>query len=824
MTLTAGTQAQEQAVLLRTGVPLTAMQRPLWTSQRRNPTAPLQNMALLSHLDGPVDVNRLAQAFAAVVAASDVLRTMVSEVDGVATAHVGRRPAVTEVLELDRAAIDAWARARAAVPLDLSEAGYDSVAIRHPDGTASWYLALHHAVTDATSSMLVFEATAAAYAGADIHLQPYYAWTHERTGRDDARRRAASSHWAARPPTPRIGRLYRPVHRPEPAASRVPIPFEGALASAAEERVSGDLRMVSEDLGWTVLLVTAAAAYLHRVSGEERFAIGLPVHNRREPAARRLIGPLMEVFPVDVAVEPGDTYRDLHRRVGRAVLATLRHAVPGTAPASSDIEAVVNVIPRAGLGSFGDIPSTTRWIHSGAADPSHLFRLQLTAYGQGRELVLDLNHAATTERHRARAGGHLTTILEDLVTDPDRPLGARSLCSPAERSALARWGTGPDPGPPPPPVTVSLANALAGGSHVVLRDGHRAWTGPELWRQIRRTAEQLTRRGAGPGRRVAVALPRSAEAVIATLATLVAGASYVPIDPNHPERRRRRLAERAGVVTVVESLDEVIPGREAPDPEERSAVASEDGAAGPAGLDDEAYLLFTSGSTGEPKGVPITHRGLARYLEFARAHYVTEGGAPVVPLFSALAFDLTVTSLYLPLLAGGELVVIREEGTAGLRAIAERPELTWVKATPSHLELLVRLLNPGHGLRTLVVGGEAFPARLAQRLTEALPGVRLFNEYGPTEAVVGCMIHEAGDDRPDEVDVPIGRPAPGVTLAVLDRYGQPVPEGCPGELHIASEGVTAGYLDDPAGRANRRGRQGRRALLGRRRSPLVPLW
>ena len=297
---------------------------------------------------------------------------------------------------------------------------------------------------------------------------------------------------------------------------------------------------------------------------------------------------------------------------------------------------------------------------------------------------------------------------------------------------------------------------------------------------------------------MAVALPRSAEAVIATLATLVAGASYVPIDPNHPERRRRRLAERAGAVTVVESLDEVIPGREAPDPKERSAVASEDGAAGPAGLDDEAYLLFTSGSTGEPKGVPITHRGLARYLEFARAHYVTEGGAPVVPLFSALAFDLTVTSLYLPLLAGGELVVIREEGTAGLRAIAERPELTWVKATPSHLELLVRLLNPGHGLRTLVVGGEAFPARLARRLTEALPGVRLFNEYGPTEAVVGCMIHEAGDDHPDEVDVPIGRPAPGVTLAVLDRYGQPVPEGCPGELHIASEGVTAGYLDDPA--------------------------
>ncbi len=142
-------------------------------------------------------------------------------------------------------------------------------------------------------------------------------------------------------------------------------------------------------------------------------------------------------------------------------------------------------------------------------------------------------------------------------------------------------------------------------------------------------------------------------------------------------------------------------------------------------------------------------------------------------------------------------MVIEADGSAGLTEIARRSDLTWCKATPSHLEVLLRTRPVHLDLRTLVVGGEAFHGRLARRLWQALPNVRIFNEYGPTEAVVGCMIHEAvADELARHPTCRSDVPAPGVTLRIVDPAMHDVPIGAPGELLISHPGVTHGYLDD----------------------------
>ncbi|MDH4144862.1 MAG: AMP-binding protein, partial [Acidimicrobiia bacterium] len=161
--------------------------------------------------------------------------------------------------------------------------------------------------------------------------------------------------------------------------------------------------------------------------------------------------------------------------------------------------------------------------------------------------------------------------------------------------------------------------------------------------------------------------------------------------------------------------------------------------------------------------------------------------------------DLTLTSLFLPLLAGGTVVVHRGEGAEALGSVAADPRTTLLKATPSHLELWLRLRAgaPAGALRTLVVGGEAFTRTLAMRLHEAVPGAAIYNEYGPTEAVVGCMIHRFDPERDRRPEVPIGVPAPGVRLYLLDGAGHPVPSGVAGELYIARPGLATGYLNRP---------------------------
>ncbi len=409
-------------------------------------------------------------------------------------------------------------------------------------------------------------------------------------------------------------------------------------------------------------------------------------------------------------------------------------------------------------------------------------------------LALDLNDAAVGDDHAANAALHWTAMLSAAVADPTTPIATAPMLTAVETAVLAAWEPGPPVEEPAQLVVERLHAALAGHDHIAMIDGDRSFTAAALWDRVETFAGSLTERGIGGGMRVGVCLPRSAEAVIALLGVLRAGAAYVVLDPEHPPARRASLVERAGCALVIDQLADVaVDARVGPLPSVGAAAA----------LDGDAYVLFTSGSTGEPKGVPITHRGLADYVAFAIGAYTGEGAgcpeAPVAPLFGALTFDLTVTTLFVPLLTGGRIEVITPDGPAAMGEIVARPHLTWMKATPSHLELLVRQLPADHSLRTLVVGGEAFASSLAARLTELLPGVAIYNEYGPTEAVVGCMIHRwdpRGVDA-NEPSVPIGRPAPGVRLCVMDRHGSRVVPGTDGELWISSPGLTTGYLGRP---------------------------
>jgi amino acid adenylation domain-containing protein len=345
---------------------------------------------------------------------------------------------------------------------------------------------------------------------------------------------------------------------------------------------------------------------------------------------------------------------------------------------------------------------------------------------------------------------------------------------------------------------------------VALSFGADDLTYSELNGRANQLARHLRAHGVRPGSRVAIFCHHSPEMLVALLATLKAGAAYLPLDPLHPPHRLAFMLADAAVCALLTTadLDASLPS---PDAVRRVSVdadwplisaraaddltAAESGA--PAAPDLPAYVIYTSGSTGQPKGVVVAHRALVNYVHWAAGAYLR--GRPLAcALYSSLAFDLTVTSVFMPLVTGNRVIIFPTRGghTPVTEVAADR-RVGLLKLTPSHLSLLVAGGLDGGGrhshLRCLIVGGEAFGTELARQAEAALgAGVELYNEYGPTEATVGCMIHRytSADGR---AQVPVGRPAANTQVFILDGRLRPVAENVEGDLYIGGAGLALGY-------------------------------
>ena len=347
---------------------------------------------------------------------------------------------------------------------------------------------------------------------------------------------------------------------------------------------------------------------------------------------------------------------------------------------------------------------------------------------------------------------------------------------------------------------------------------NRHLTFRQLDERSNQLAHYLISLGVTPDAPVALLLPRSLDLLVSLLAILKAGAAYLPLDLALPAQRIVFMLEDARprlLISQPSLLDrvELPPSVTLVDPEAASDHIDASHVEPPASRvspDDLAYVIYTSGSTGTPKGVMISHRSLVNYLHWGKRFYQLEAGA-TAPVHSPLSFDLTVTSLLMPLLAGGCVELLNEAaGVDGLLEALREGEQggeksSMVKMTPSHLEMLSRLWpSDGEDVRpvsVLVVGGEALRWKAVRWWRQRWPQCRVVNEYGPTESTVGSVVYEARDTG--EGDVPIGRPIANTEVYVLDASMQPVPVGVWGELYIGGDGLARGYLRRPALTAER---------------------
>ncbi|HEX8903334.1 MAG TPA: AMP-binding protein, partial [Longimicrobiaceae bacterium] len=441
------------------------------------------------------------------------------------------------------------------------------------------------------------------------------------------------------------------------------------------------------------------------------------------------------------------------------------------------------------------------------------FDLELDLHEVGEELVgslrfrTDLFDATTVERMAAQ----YQALLGAVCAAPEERLSRLAILPDEEVRTLLAYGSGPareDTGGVPVHLLFAAQAARMPEAAAILFEGE-SLTYAELDERTERLARRLRALGVGVGTTVAVCLERGPGVLVAPLAVWKAGGVYLPLDPTHPAERLSFLLGDSGAELVVteSALAGLLPEREVEVvlldgiPTLQGRGGAEEGGAATADVlpGDLAYLIYTSGSTGTPKAVMVEHAQLTHTL---RASLETLGFAPgdVVAALASTAFDISLLELVTPLLAGGAVRIVPPEVARDPETLVEAAgDVTVLHAVPALMRQVMKVVRGGRTLprtRLLLVGGDTVPPDLLEDMRELFPAAETRVLYGPTEGTIICATYAV----PAEGAVaghPLGRPLPGVRLAVRGRRGEMAPVGVPGEVWISGGGVARGYLGRP---------------------------
>ncbi|MEU0086975.1 amino acid adenylation domain-containing protein [Streptomyces sp. NPDC006274] len=690
--------------------------------------------------------------------------------------------------------------------------------IRHGADRSQLVLTLHHIVVDGWSVSLLMR---------DL-LSGYRPGTESPRPQEDPAYRAYAG-WLAARDRDGAPAAWRDALAGYDGPARLPVRSadtgEGRTGTIGVELTAADtaaLTARARALGLTLGSVVQGGfgLLLGDATGSRDVVFGSTVSGRQAAVegVESLVGLLINTLPARLRWRPEQSLVDVLTRFQDEQAELLDHQHVGLAEIQRTVgrgelfEALVVVenLPEAGEPS--DPAGQVRITGSHIRDAVH-YPLALTVLpGERLRLRLDHDPARLDAVAARRFAGRLRALLDQLVTDPLRPVAGLALQAPGEERAALDLLAGPDRGLPGDTLHTAFtrqARRTPEATALIHEAGRTTYA--ELDARADALAATLLARGVTPGSVVAVAVPRSAETPAALLGVLKAGAAYLPVDVDYPADRVRYLLEDSGARTVVvtaasrtrlPALDGVTHVVTGEDPAAAAPVVTgeERPASAPVPVDvhpdSAAYLIYTSGSTGRPKGVVVPHRAVVGQLAWTAERFGYGPDERVLHQYST-SFDPSVLEIFAPLLTGGAVVIARPDGhrdPAYLVDLIRTERVTGLDLVPS---LYGALLAEEAGewwasLRRAFSGGEALPVPLARRWQERT-GVPLFNVYGPTEAVIQVTSWEAGSAPADGATVPIGRPVWNTRLYVLDRHLRPVAEGEPGELYIAGAQLARGY-------------------------------
>ncbi len=820
-------------------LPLSFSQQRIWFLDQMAGSTPYYNITSRVRLQGDLNLEALQKAFSEIVRRHEILRTTFSKVRGRPAQIINPAQPLTlgiedvpgETFEDRVENARSIARADAEQPFDLNVGPLLRIRLLRLDNSEHLaLLTMHHIISDGWSTSVLISELSALYSAflkgepsplPELPLQyvDYAVW--QRNWLQGETLETQLNYWREKlQGAPAL--LELPTDKPRPATQT----FNGASENwRIGPQTTARLRQLSRDEG-TTLYMTLLAAFktlLYRYSGQTDLVIGTDIANRTRSETENLIGFFANIVLMRSDMSRNPTFAELLGHVRETALGAYAHQdlpfeklVEELQPERSLSHApffnVIFVLQNTPRGTL-DMPGLK--LTSEEFDSNFTrFDLEFHLWERDGELSgfliynTDLFEAETI----SRLLGHFTNLLDGIITDPDRRVASLPLLAAEERQTLlTAWNDTATDYPRNDVIHRQFELQAAQRPHATaLIFGDREMTYDELNRRANQLAHHLVSLGIGPETPVAVCLERSFEVVIALLGILKAGGYYVPLDREYPIDRLAFMINDSAVPVVLTqtSLLEVLPAHWSQivtmdDDWEMIANESDENLVTRGTAENLAYVMYTSGSTGEPKGVSITHRGVLRLVK--ETNFANFGTDEVFLQLAPVTFDASTYEVWGSLLNGGRLVIMPPEAPEldELGAALQRYGVTtlWLTAGLFHL-MVDQRPDDLRGLRQLLAGGDVLSPTHVRKSLSIVQG-QVVNAYGPTENTTFTTTNPMTRETQFDGVVSIGRPIANTQVYLLNRELEPVPVGAMGELYTGGDGLARGYHNRPEFTADR---------------------
>ncbi|WP_422824353.1 amino acid adenylation domain-containing protein [Xenorhabdus bharatensis] len=815
-------------------LPLSFAQQRLWFLAQFDGVSDTYHIPLALYLRGQLNITAWQQALNRLFARHEALRSVFITVNGQPQIELLPAALTLPMKQYDLRNLPDVDKQLKILCTQEAETAFDltrgplirCALIQRADEDYVFLLTQHHIVSDGWSLEILKSELSALYS-ACVKDQPdplpplviqypdYAAW--QRKVFSDEKMRAHSDYWRSKLADAPI-LLELPTDRPRPSrqsfsGGRIPVKIDATLVQ--------ELKQLGQQHDSTLfmILLTAWAALLSRLSGQDDLVIGIPSANRNRREIEPLIGFFVNTLALRIDLSSTDAFGTLDmetllRRVRQTTLSAQEHQ-------DLPFEQVVELVqpprrpehtPLFQVMFAWQENDTQEWQLPGLEVTPVVqgydiakFDLQLELTEKAGEVVGELNYSSALFDSETieRQVGYLQTLLRAMVNCPQQSITTVDILSPAERALLLEtWNAPVAPYPEQLCIHQMFEQQVEKTPDAIaVRYENQTVSYAELNARSNRLAHQLMALGVIPDQPVAICVTRSPERIVSLLAVLKAGGAYVPLDPAYPgERLAYLLTDAAPTILLADDTGRSALGEEALkvltvlDPNTQAHQPDNNPSVPELTSKHLAYVIYTSGSTGKPKGVMIEHQGVVN-LTLEQSTRLNISATSRVLQFASFGFDASVWEIMMALSSGAMLIIPTET----IRQDAHRLWHYLEEQSVTHACLTPAMFHDGAGLPeiaikpTLIFAGET----PASALFKALCGrANLFNAYGPTEITVGATIWNCPSDYAGRF-IPIGKPTVNKRIYLLDKYGQPVPQGAVGELYISGVGVARGYLNRP---------------------------